>query len=110
MVIFFLLLSSFILGLNRICKLITFKFLINYKLWLVSIVTNIIQLKKYIIVITSTSTGKNYSYQFILLIISGIILIVSSTITLIENHVSSSLFFIIHSNYTKFDKKVQLFL
>ena len=70
---------------NKIQQLIKLKSALNSKLWQVSIVADIIKLKKNVIIIAGTSIGKSLFYQSILLITGGIVLVILSTIALIED-------------------------
>lgn len=72
---------------NRICKSIKSKFLVNLNSWQVSVVVDITQSKRDVVIIADNSTGKSLFYQSIPLITGCIDLVVSPTIALMEDKV-----------------------
>lgn len=81
-------LRAFTPGFNKIRKSIKSSFLISPKPWQVSMVADIIQTKRDVVVIAGSSAGKILPYQSIPLITGGIVLVVSPTIALMEDQVS----------------------
>lgn len=80
--------SALIPGFNQSRKSIKSKFLLNLKSWQVSLVVDITQAKKDVVVIAGISTNKSLPYQSIPIIIRGIVLVVSSIIAFIEDQVN----------------------
>lgn len=95
------LLSASTPGFNKIRKSIKSKFLLNPKPWQVSVVADITQAKKDVVVIAGTSAGKSFPYQSIPIITGGIVLVVSPTIALMEDQVGCLLVPVSHVSFAK---------
>ncbi len=78
------------LEMDRICQVISGCFGLKARLWQVSVLVDITLKKRDVYAIASTNASKNLVYQAISVVMGGLVLVILTTITLMEDQIRAS--------------------